>query len=61
MPIDNVYAEKRLPSTLRLSWHHFYRDTGAMIGLYGFGTLLLLCLLLFTLMEKLPGRHADTH
>ena len=44
MPSDNVYAEKRLPSTLRLSWHHFYRDTGAMIGLYGFGTLLLLCL-----------------
>jgi len=43
MPIDNVYAEKRLPSTLRLSWHHFYHDTSAMIGLYGFGTLLLLC------------------
>lgn len=35
-----------------------YRDQdGAVTALL----LLLICLLLFTLMEKLPGRHADTH
>lgn len=44
MPFDNVYAEKRLPGAFRLSWQRFYRDTGAMIGLYGFGMLLFLCL-----------------
>ncbi|ARF50401.1 putrescine export ABC transporter permease SapC [Pantoea stewartii] len=44
MPSDNIYAEKRLPSAFRQSWHHFYGDMPAMIGLYGFGTLLLLCL-----------------
>ncbi|MBE5251775.1 putrescine export ABC transporter permease SapC [Mixta mediterraneensis] len=44
MPSDNIYAEKRLPSAFRQSWHHFYADTTAMIGLYGFATLLLLCL-----------------
>jgi cationic peptide transport system permease protein len=44
MPSDNIYAEKRLPSAFRQSWHHFYSDTPAMIGLYGFGAVLLLCL-----------------
>ncbi len=44
MPYDNIYAEKRLPSAFRQSWHHFYSDMPAMIGLYGFGALLLLCL-----------------
>ena len=44
MPYDNVYAEKRLPGAFRRSWHHFYRNTTAMIGLYGFGALLFLCL-----------------
>ncbi|MBW1212432.1 putrescine export ABC transporter permease SapC [Pantoea allii] len=44
MPYDNIYAEKRLPSAFRQSWHHFYGDMPAMIGLYGFGALLLLCL-----------------
>ena len=44
MPSDNIYAEKRLPSAFRQSWHHFYGDTTAMVGLYGFGALLLLCL-----------------
>ncbi len=44
MPSDNIYAEKRLPSAFRLSWQRFYRDTSAMIGLYGFGILLFLCL-----------------
>jgi len=44
MPSDNIYAEKRLPGAFRQSWHHFYGDTAAMVGLYGFGALLLLCL-----------------
>jgi len=44
MPSDNIYAEKRLPSAFRQSWHHFYGDTPAMVGLYGFGALLLLCI-----------------
>lgn len=44
MPSDNIYAEKRLPSAFRQSWHHFYGDTPAMVGLYGFSALLLLCI-----------------
>lgn len=44
MPYDSVYREKRPPSTLRLTWNKFYGDTTAMVGLYGFGGLLLLCL-----------------
>jgi len=44
MPYDSVYSEKRPPSTLRLTWQKFYADTTAMIGLYGCGVLLLLCL-----------------
>ncbi|WP_075181871.1 putrescine export ABC transporter permease SapC [Pantoea sp. 1.19] len=44
MPYDNIYAEKRLPSTLRRTWQLFYRDISAMVGFYGFIALLLLCL-----------------
>jgi ABC-type antimicrobial peptide transport system, permease component len=44
MPYDDIYAEKRLPSPFRLFWQRFYRDTSGMIGLYGFGALLFLCL-----------------
>ncbi|EPF16616.1 MULTISPECIES: putrescine export ABC transporter permease SapC [Cedecea] len=44
MPYDSVYREKRPPSTLRLTWRKFYGDTTAMIGLYGCGGLVLLCL-----------------
>lgn len=43
MPYDSVYREKRPPSTLRLTWHKFYGDTTAMIGLYGCAALVLLC------------------
>ncbi|WP_455424539.1 putrescine export ABC transporter permease SapC [Dryocola sp. LX212] len=43
MPYDSVYREKRPPSTLRLTWGKFYGDTPAMIGLYGCGALVLLC------------------
>ncbi|MEL4013555.1 putrescine export ABC transporter permease SapC [Dryocola clanedunensis] len=43
MPYDSVYREKRPPSTLRLTWRKFYGDTPAMIGLYGCGALVLLC------------------
>jgi cationic peptide transport system permease protein len=43
MPSDSVYQEKRPPSTLRLTWRKFYGDTTAMIGLYGCGLLVLLC------------------
>ena len=42
---------------------YLYQQIGAYRGADGAVTallLLLLCLLLFTLMEKLPGRHADT-
>ena len=42
---------------------YLYQQTGAYRGADGAVTALLLlaiCLLLFTLMEKLPGRHADT-
>ena len=42
MPSDNIYAEKRLPSAFRQSWHHFYGNPISMVGLYGFGALLLL-------------------
>lgn len=44
MPSDNIYDEKRLPGAFRQTWRHFYHDTQAMIGLYGFGALLFLCL-----------------
>lgn len=44
MPYDSVYREKRPPSTLRLTWRKFYGDTTAMVGLYGCGALVLLCL-----------------
>lgn len=43
---------------------YLYQQIGAYRGQDGAVTallLLLLCLLLFTLMEKLPGRHADTY
>ncbi len=43
MPYDSVYHEKRPPSTLRLTWRKFYGDTSAMVGLYGCGALVLLC------------------
>ena len=42
---------------------YLYQQIGAYRGADGAVTallLLLICLLLFTLMEKLPGRHADT-
>jgi len=42
---------------------YLYQQIGAYRGADGAVTallLLLLCLLLFTLMEKLPGRHADS-
>ena len=45
MSFDSVYREKRPPSTLRLTWNKFYRDTSAMIGLYGCSALIFLCLL----------------
>lgn len=45
MPSDNIYAEKQLPSRFRHSWRLFYQDTTAMIGLYTFVALILLCLL----------------
>ncbi len=45
MPYDSVYSEKRTPGALRTVWRKFYADTTAMIGLYGCGGLLLLCLL----------------
>ncbi len=39
---------------------YLYQQTGSYRGADGAVTaLLLICLLLFTLMEKLPGRHAD--
>jgi len=44
MPADNIYDEKRLPSTLRNAWRLFYRDTSAMVGFYLFIALLLVCL-----------------
>ncbi|MEN3754112.1 putrescine export ABC transporter permease SapC [Mangrovibacter yixingensis] len=44
MPYDNVYSEKRPPGPLLITWRKFYGDTPAMIGLYGCGALLLLCL-----------------
>lgn len=44
MPSDNIYAEKRPPSPLRYTWGRFYRDTTAMIGLYSFIALLMLCI-----------------
>lgn len=44
MPSDNIYVEKRLPGAFRQAWRQFYHDTQAMIGLYGFGLLLFLCL-----------------
>lgn len=44
MPSDNIYAEKRPPSPLRHTWRLFYHDTTAMIGLYCFGGVLLLCI-----------------
>ncbi|MCT4703962.1 peptide ABC transporter permease SapC [Enterobacteriaceae bacterium H20N1] len=44
MPYDSVYREKRPPSTLRLTWRKFYGDTSAMVGLYGCGALVLLCI-----------------
>ncbi|KGT88906.1 peptide ABC transporter permease [Erwinia typographi] len=44
MPADNIYAEKQLPSTLRNAWRLFYHDTTAMVGLYAFIALLLLCI-----------------
>lgn len=44
MPADNIYAEKRPPSPLRHTWRLFYHDTTAMIGLYCFGGVLLLCI-----------------
>lgn len=43
MPYDNVYSEKRTPGALRTVWRKFYGDTTAMIGLYGFAGLVLLC------------------
>ncbi|MDU3078939.1 MAG: peptide ABC transporter permease, partial [Mixta calida] len=36
MPLDNIYAEKRLPSPFRHIWRLFYHDTSAMVGFYGF-------------------------
>lgn len=44
MPLDNIYAEKRLPSPFRHIWRLFYHDTSAMVGFYGFIALLFLCL-----------------
>lgn len=44
MPADNIYDEKRLPGAFRRTWRQFYHDAQAMIGLYGFGALLFLCL-----------------
>ncbi|MEJ4044356.1 putrescine export ABC transporter permease SapC [Erwinia sp. SLM-02] len=44
MPADNIYSEKRPPSPLRHTWRLFYHDTTAMIGLYCFGAVLLLCI-----------------
>ncbi|MEM6159190.1 putrescine export ABC transporter permease SapC [Erwinia sp. P6884] len=44
MPLDNIYAEKRVPSPLRYTWRLFYRDTVAMVGFYTFIALLLLCI-----------------
>jgi cationic peptide transport system permease protein len=44
MPDDNIYNEYVHPSTFRLAWQHFYANTLAMVGLYGCGILLLLCL-----------------
>lgn len=43
MPYDSVYLEKRPPGALRTVWRKFYGDTTAMIGLYGCGALVLLC------------------
>lgn len=44
MPSDNIYAEERLPSTLRNAWRLFYRDTTAMVGFYAFIALVLVCI-----------------
>lgn len=44
MPYDSVYREKRSPGTLRLTWRKFYGDASAMVGLYGCGALVLLCI-----------------
>lgn len=43
MPYDSVYREKRTPGALRTVWRKFYGDTAAMVGLYGCGGLVLLC------------------
>ncbi|MEA9389397.1 putrescine export ABC transporter permease SapC [Acerihabitans sp. TG2] len=40
---DNIYREKRMPGPLRYVGRIFYHDTMAMIGLYGFLLLILLC------------------
>lgn len=45
MPYDSVYSEKRTPGALRTAWRNFYGDATAMIGLYGCGGLVLLCIL----------------
>lgn len=44
MPYDSVYRERRAPGALRNVWGKFYADPSAMIGLYGCGALLVLCL-----------------
>ena len=41
---DDIYAEKRPPSPLRHTWRLFHHDTTAMVGLYGFIAMLVLCL-----------------
>lgn len=44
MPYDSVYSEKRAPGALRTVWRKFYGDVGAMTGLYGCVTLIILCI-----------------
>jgi len=41
---DDIYEEKRPPSPLRHTWRLFHHDTTAMVGLYGFIAVLLLCI-----------------
>ena len=44
MRSDNIYDEKRSPDAFLRTWRQFYHDAQAMVGLYGFAALLLLCL-----------------
>ncbi|MBK5142376.1 peptide ABC transporter permease SapC [Budviciaceae bacterium BWR-B9] len=41
---DNVYREKKMPGAMSYIWQRIHKDILAMIGLYGFVMLIVLCL-----------------